>query len=372
MVSQPIVILFSSALHIRSFFILSYLLSYILLDISAILLNLNSFKLKKVEVVLILILFITIPVGLINNPIISRRLVTDFLVPFIFILKIALIRHFLSKKKIYQFFTEVFISRFIWWNFFSAVFTLILFYIIRTIYPMYLGLTPQIYPLLIYSILSSSNLFIAISLMIIFFSGKRSMLFGAIIIILTGQLRNLKNRLRFIQFFFLIVVTVYFMFHYFEINKTTAFNKYKWTYEKLSENMYDPDVLDLVTGGRVGEFNSILKNMEPFDYVFGKGIGFTYKLESFGYKNEENHSNAHFTPLSIISKYGLIFYIVIMGYVIKTLIKSRKGKNKKDPLNLFCFLFIIGINIDFLFAYGFFTNKFFPFAIGYINRKKLK
>ncbi len=62
-----------------------------------------------------------------------------------------------------------------------------------------------------------------------------------------------------------------------------------------------------LSGSRAVEIETILKEMNTIpDYLFGKGFGYTYMFE-FGPLVKMN-ANAHFSPIALLSKYGLFLY----------------------------------------------------------------
>ncbi len=369
-VHGPLMIL-GSASPIRFVFILGFLLSYLCLDLTLIICNLSRIKLNIIEVSLICILLFSVIVGLLNLTPISRRYVTDFLMPLSFVLKISLSRKFFSIEKYASFFSSKFLKRFAIAAFFSSIITIALFYIVVQFIPMYLGLTPIIYPFLIWAMMSKKNLYVLMAIAVIVFSGKRSILLGVVFVFMFYFIGIRKNKLKSIAALGGIILLGFIIFESAGIQDSRAFRKYEWTFYKLQEAAENPEVLDLVSGGRMGEIESIYQEMNSYDYLFGKGVGFTYELKSTGYGDVKVHSNAHFTPLALISKYGVVFYILIMFYILFSLFRARNKYRKNEWLSTFFFLYIIGVNIDFIFAYGFFTERLFPFAIGYLNRKRI-
>lgn len=370
MVFKPILVFIGLLLGIRGVFILSFLLAFLLLDILVIAVNLKYIKFKEIEVTLIILLLSTIIIGVINTPELSRRHLTDFLLPFIFILKIALLRQVFNREGLLMFFDSKFISRFVWWNFYASIIVIAMFYLARNFYKLYLGLTPEIYPFLINGLLLNNHIFIILSVLIIFLSGKRAMLLGFIVIFFIDRLRKLSNQIRLIGFSLVTFFILFSSIQFYDLNQFTAYRKYKWTIEKIIENPDNPQVLNVVSGGRFGEISAIYTTMEYYDFIFGKGVGYTYKWNLRDSWSDDKHGNAHFTPISIVSKYGLLFYALIVLYMTYLIFKTLS--KRQNPLDIFCVLYIIGINIDFLFAYGFFTNKFFPIALSYLGRKRIE
>jgi len=357
--------LLSLLFEFRSIFIRSYASSFLFIDLLFISLNIKVIRLNRFECLLLFLLFLSIPVGFINNFGFNRRYITDFIIPLSFLIKIPLVRAVMLNIKDRHFFINHFVKKYIWWNLYIAIFVLIFFYIIRIYMPLYLGHVPEVYPLLIHGLLSNKITFISMALAVVFFSGKRSILIGAISII---ALSLFRSKMSFIRSIFVIVPFLIFgsIFLFPLISNNGAFLKYKSTLESLG-NKSENISLDIVSGGRFTEIESVIDDLRWYDYFFGRGVGYVYKLKGQIGWVDDSHGNLHFSPLSIISKYGLIFYVILMLYILKLLFKSfRYGKKQL----LFFGYFIIAINIDFLFAYGFFINNFFPLALGYLSCKK--
>jgi len=71
------------------------------------------------------------------------------------------------------------------------------------------------------------------------------------------------------------------------------------------------DVVMQASGFRLAEIAGALQTMShPLDWLIGKGYGFAFEAPGFvGYEGEdEAHRNLHFTPLSILVYYGLLFF----------------------------------------------------------------
>ncbi len=123
----------------------------------------------------------------------------------------------------------------------------------------------------------------------------------------------------------------------------------------------------IITGGRIAEIEGSFKNIKWYEYIIGRGSGFTYDLKSVSYGYVKNHSNAHFTPVALISKYGAVFYITFMTYIILTIVRARKGWKKHNKYYLIVILMTIGTIVDSCFAYVFFVDNFLPIGLGFLQ-----
>ncbi len=309
-------------------------------------------------------------VGIFNTPDITRRHITDLLMPLMFFFKIVIFRNLWKQKSKLIYFRDNFLPKYIRWTFLSGVILLSAFYILVKFFPMYLGLTPNFYPYIFDKLIRGSYLYFFVAIIFTFLSGKRAMLAASFLVTLIYLLFLKGNKIITIVSISIIIIISVIILSSVDLNESSAYRKYKWTFKEISKfsTEVDLDIVDLISGGRIAEVKGIVKTMSWYDYIFGKGVGFTYILKSKSYEEEEEHANAHFSPISIISKYGIIFYFIFSIYVIRSIIKSRSRKNKKDMTMTLFLLYVLVVNIDFLFAYGVFTNKLYPIALAYLNR----
>jgi hypothetical protein len=198
------------------------------------------------------------------------------------------------------------------------------------------------------------------------------MIISAIFIFITKLLLN--SKITFKGFSIFIVSLIFFVFAISQIDfsSISALDKIAFTFEQAKEIELTskPDdnelaVMEIFTANRSTEIVSVLAKMNgPIDFIFGRGIGFTYPYESMAqdFSNPE-YSNVHFTPLNLITKYGLIFYLVLAFYIAVILFRG----NRKSKTSLFLILMCISIIVDSFFAYVIFVIPFFPIALGFIQ-----
>jgi hypothetical protein len=283
------------------------------------------------------------------------------------VFKISVGRLIFSSPKQLEYFKNIFLPKYIIYTFISGLISLGIFYVASRFVPLYLGLTPIIHPFIINHVLNGNFLGVLVGLTVVFFSGKRSTLISSLVVLLAYFLKNAKNKIRIVAITLAIIFPVIIGLNRIDLDKFTAYNKYKWTFEQIPLILENPESIDFLTGGRYAEIRSIAESMEYYDYAFGEGVGYTYELKSERYGTLERQTNAHFTPISIISKYGILFFAVLIWYIYYPLLRGGEYSNKR--LRVFFAFLILALSIDYLFAYGIFTNRLMPFAIGFFHSK---
>jgi hypothetical protein len=359
LIQLPVTILLNND---RSDVIAFFLAFFTLIDILFIIKNIKKIRFTKLDTLYLFFLFFSVLIGFLYNEI-SRRYISDFLLPFNFLLKMIIVRNGVKYKKFSEDFIW-FIKKYATVTFVSGIISVCLFYFYKTGDFEYLGLTPVVYPKLIRSLQGGSPLFVIGCFLIAFLSGKRAILMGCTTIFLTFMLFIKKvNGLKFYLPFAIIALVMFIWPQNDTIKSSQAGNKLSYTLQEANVN--DVSTLDKLTGGRFAEVESINETMGPIDYLIGKGIGFTYTFKRGGEVIAEEYGNAHFSPMSIISKYGSLFFILLSTYLL-TGVKQIFNSNLNYK---FFALFILGCMVEYLFAYGIFIDKLMPLALGYLQFK---
>jgi hypothetical protein len=202
---------------------------------------------------------------------------------------------------------------------------------------------------------------VILALFLLFMSGKRALIVSNISIILAWFVfysKFLFTKKNIVYLLLLIMLTIYFN-PIGELDDFKAYQKYEYTVNELASFQSTED-LDQASGGRVAEIVSIINDNNWYDYIFGRGVGYTYSLYSNGVLIDSEYSNAHLSPLSIISKYGLFFFLLLYGIIFKTILS--KGR---DYLTIFSKLYIFAILIESLFSYTLLMERLLPFLMGW-------
>jgi hypothetical protein len=357
---------FREILTISMFFI------FFFLDLTLIMVYFKSIKLTKLELILIFIILISIPIGLINIKNFDRRLVTDLTNPLFFVLKCSIFRRIFTSDSIKLYLPD-YIQKLIKISFLFGVLTIALFYFLVRIKPMYAGMTPIVHPYFIKSLLNGSWIGQFLSIIIALLSGKRALLLSTLVIFIVFKV-YVKRHVFKIFSYALVFVGIILGALWINIQSPiAAVDKYVWSFEQIKDIEVDislkdeTGILNLVSGGRIGEIQGALKEMNTFDFLFGKGIGFTYTVYSNSLETDiVGYSNLHFSPLSIITKYGTVFLLMFLIYVFYNLY----GFRDKGFIAILFGLYLVGYLTDMLFAYIIFVDPLIPIALGYLSFNK--
>lgn len=358
----------------RDFTTYLFLLPFLCLDLLFIILFFNEMKFKKMEIILCFLIFISVIVGVLNNEL-SRRILTDFTGPIFFILKIVIFRSYF-KSNMSEEYLASFMKKLAKYLIVSGLFSLVLFFALSRLKPMYSGITPITHPYLTLGLMNGSLFKQVLAFSVALLSGKRALLISSIIIILCFKFLIQKKVKAIVLFSFgSFLIVIIGLNLGIDLNSISAIEKYKWTYEtfkssKVELTLKDDDgIMGLLTAGRSSEVASALSTMETEDYFLGKGVGFTYTLASESLEESvTGYSNVHFTPLSLITKYGVIFTFLFIFYIFNSL----KGFKYNGALAIFFGLYVIGVLVDMLFAYVIFVDPILPLALGFLVYRKQK
>jgi hypothetical protein len=100
--------------------------------------------------------------------------------------------------------------------------------------------------------------------------------------------------------------------------------------------IHDPsgDVAMQASGFRLAEITGALATMrDPVHWLIGQGFGFAFQAPGFvGYEGEDEvHRNLHFTPLSILVYYGLMFFLPFYAMLGIALARSLRLIRRGGP-----------------------------------------
>lgn len=349
-----------------------FLVPMLILDTFFIFLNLRRLKFSFLELFLVFLLLISLLIGLYHYPL-SKRILPDITNPLYFILKIVVIRICLREKDD-SVWLLAFVKKTAFLLIVSGFFSIVVFIILSRIKSMYAGLTPNTHPFLILGLLNASSFNQLFALIIALLSGKRALLVSSLVILIVYRF-YIKRSFKAVFYFVLSFVFIYITIVNLKINTDSigALEKYKWTFEVYKESEIEfsledeSGIIELLSGGRLAEINSAIKGMDLTDYIIGNGIGFTYIYKSDLLEFDiQGNSNLHFTPLSIVTKYGLIFLFFLLFYIFKTLYSFRSN----GYLSIFMGMYVVAALVDMLFAYVLFVDPLIPIALGYLSFNK--
>ena len=205
--------------------------------------------------------------------------------------------------------------------------------------------------------LHGSNIFLPIIFFIIVLYGKRSLLISVALVFVFSFFKNSKKNL---YKFLLSITLLLLVFTYFDdISENKGFSRISNTFDQVNKLDLE-DVFEVIGGSRYLEFKTITQELDIIDYVIGKGVGYTY---SFIWNNEyKTVSNSHFSPIGLISKYGIIFTVFLYYFLLRLFYRSYPS-NKEYKIAVSTALVVF---IESFFAYSLFIIPIFPIVLGYL------
>lgn len=210
--------------------------------------------------------------------------------------------------------------------------------------------------------------FLALALM----AGKRMVIVGVLAIGLIASMANARFRTAVLRIVFptILLIPVLITFGGPFINlENSAVDKILSTYRLFirAQNSSTSflEMLMFLDPGRYVEYVSLKPYLTGWPLWFGNGYGFRYALDSdfaaaFGLTTAGDVSNAHFTPLAITAKFGLVglaIWIITIGVVLSSKI------HKTSYFQYACRLAFIAMIVQSVFAFSFFVNMYTPFYI---------
>lgn len=334
-----------------------------------IILNLPNIKLKVWTATLFVLIIFSLIKGVLFNPI-SDRTFLDLYKPlsFIFVFQIFSSIQVKTRKLI----VSKLINKYAKYLKVISIFFGVLVVVLLMYFRGYPGLRlPLVIPMSVYAI-NISNFSIILLIIVGLFSGKRAILVAtipALFQVIKKQL-TVKKVIFFTTLILILMILLYPKLD--EITTSKAFNKYNYTFEKyeLYKKTKDLEILNHASGQRIQEITSGFYDFKIIDYLFGKGVGYTYDLYNTSRSRllKENYGNIHFTPASLTMSYGVLFMILIYSSVISILYKSRKlfKSNGKTSIKILYFI-VLSYFIESFFAFTLFIVPFFPICLGLLS-----
>jgi hypothetical protein len=306
---------------------------------------------NRIVLIVLFLLIISMIVGLFNGNEISRRYITDMTNPLFFFGKIYI---FSKYWKVHCF------SKYIKYYAIVAVIGSILllpitYFLFHSNSHSRLAIFPPMeLPFANYLFTNSITLML-VSLLVIILYGKRAQLVGAIMVLLYSIIITKKNRLKVLFLICLSSILIVFVFDRFSDN--IAISRVQNTIDKYIES----GNIESIDSGRSEEIKRVMEDMDSLsDYIFGKGVGYTYQLGE-----NKKHANCHFSPIGFLSKYGIVFTLFIYAYFI--MLFKKKHKKHLDHLYKTALGVVYFVFIESFFAYAIFVTLILPVAISYIK-----
>lgn len=132
---------------------------------------------------------------------------------------------------------------------------------------------------------------------------------------------------------------------------------------------------DYYRDGRMDEVISALKSIQdnPFKIFIGNGNGFTYEYYFKGELKSLTQHNVHISPVDLITKYGIIYAVVMYANALAVFVKGTKKIYVKYDKEVFIMmLYICGTLVDSLTACLFFADYQYIIILGALNGVLLK
>lgn len=203
--------------------------------------------------------------------------------------------------------------------------------------------------------------------------GKRSIMIGVLIIGIFGTLMH-KNIVKFLLTTLALVILAIAALVIFggsgSLGDTAPMRRFISTWVAIETAWYYGtdwlEFLMFLDPSRFVEYISLKPYIEGWSYWFGNGLGFRYKidssfLEEFGRPAFEGSvTNAHFTPLAIVTKFGFVGLALWLVHVLGVIF-SRRGS--RSYFQEACRLGFISMLVQAIFSYSFFISFFTPIYV---------
>jgi hypothetical protein len=156
-----------------------------------------------------------------------------------------------------------------------------------------------------------------------------------------------------------------------DLSSFAAADKLTGTYDLLVHSFQGAagleNFLALIDPGRYIEYLSLKPHLTGIPLFLGNGYGFRYELDyafllESGFEFAGDVSNAHFTPLAIVAKFGLLG---LAGWFLLIVLSFRHGGGwaKTSKFRFACRLALVSLLVQSFFAFGFFINSLTPFLL---------
>jgi hypothetical protein len=302
-----------------------------------------------------LLLLISVFVGLFNGNELSRRYITDFTNPLFFFCKILIFKEYWKHADLIKYFK--FYSKIAFCG--SIILLPIAYFIYSSAGVNRIAIFPPL-ELPFASYLQGSPFLLIITVLLILLYGKRAQLGAALGTFLLFVF--IFKRKQFVKYV-LISLVILFVGNIFikQFSDNSAVSRVTNTVTQIFESDDKAESLSAASAGRDDEIETVLNLMNDLDYFWGKGIGFTYDLEV--YENDDV-SNVHFSPLAFLSKYGLLFTILIYWFFIKQFFSFSKFYLTKEYIAAYAT--VLFVFLESFFAYALFVTPILPVVMGYI------
>ncbi|WP_121667572.1 hypothetical protein [Mesonia aquimarina] len=314
------------------------------------------YLLNKLIGLVFILLICSVVVGLLNGNELSRHYITDFTNPFFFFSKILIFAQYWkvnSFKEYVKFYSKISL-----WG--SLILLPIVYLIFHSGGVRRIAIFPPLeLPFSVY--MQSGGVFFILTFIIILLYGKRSQLLSAIITFVWFIYKyKRKNIFKYLLVLLVIIMGVNFIFSNYSDN--LAVGRINSTLENFTNSKNTYEGVENISSGRDAEVEAIIADMGFWDYILGKGCGVSVELLLGREKKEV--SNIHFTPLSLIFKYGIIFTLFFYYFMVREILKFNKKGVSKYYIVAYGTLFFVFL--ESFFSYAIFVTSILPISLGYL------
>lgn len=225
-----------------------------------------------------------------------------------------------------------------------------------------------------YSIASGNLGYILFFLIFSVVSGKRMILISTLFTLMVALLWAPNLRRVLVRWFPVIGFFIFFLAvsgsYLLGTSNLVFVNKITYSYKLFTQGISNGGGLDeffiIAMPDRYIEYRSLLPHLNGENLIFGNGYGFRYVLDhisqkEFGLGSEyHNVTNAHFTPIAIVAKFGIIG-LVGWSLFFFSAFRGLRSKVKHSVVSTAALLALVSLLVQSLFAYGLFLNPFTPF-----------
>jgi hypothetical protein len=200
---------------------------------------------------------------------------------------------------------------------------------------------------------------------LIVFTTKRALLIGFLVLVFLKFKGARKVSLK-----ALIYVVIVFGVAAFATRDLPVWQKYFGVIEQLASIDLSSIALGYqrLFGPRFYESQAIIHAMQPFDWVLGKGIGFIYPVDLTGQGEVTFKGDGHFTPLVLLSKFGIIGTLVFLWFNFWPLVHGRKAKSF-NAIDSVMRAIIISFWVQSFFSFLIVNNILYSLALAWLYRR---
>lgn len=329
-------------------FVQYFLLIQLVIDSILILLCFNRLK----TTFFIFFFFIFIPpfvIGLLNNEI-SRRHLTDLIVPLYFFAKVVIFKHYWDDDRLSRF-----LASYVKVTFGGALVLIPLIFLMFKIgSATRISITAPLEVSYAWAIVNNPAMLVLVITLSAAY-GKRAQILAFLIAILFS-INKLRFRTQTFVFFALLSLLGISIFAYPYYSDSISYKRIEHSAELFVEGDYEK-----LSAGRFDELREIYGDLSIVDIPFGKGNGYVYSLTgSDGDPTEV--SNAHFTPLGLLSKYGIFVTVSIYGMFIFAFVRNKYSLLNRERQIVYIATLIILLQS--FFSYLLFILPILPMLLG--------